>query len=276
MLFSIISDIHLGPLDRGFIKGVQRKLSNLSEELLEEYVNKMNTLVQPDFVINLGDVIEDISNKNIDIKNYKKGIKILQKLKMPLYHAIGNHDLRTLTEEDIKNILGYNELYYSFDYQDWTFIGLFSQIIGNHTVDITDIKTVIPQKQLKWLKNTLAKTNKKTIIFLHYSLADQDLKDNFWFERDKVNALVTNRKEVRKIITQSGKVKAVFNGHLHWNKQTIHNNIPYYTVQSLIENFNNDGLASKSYTLVTLNKNNLKVEVKGNDPAQYTHSWTDK
>lgn len=108
MQFSIISDTHIGPLDRGFNKGVQRKLSNLSEKLLQEYINQMNNVVKPDFVVNLGDIIEDISDKNIDITNYKNGIKMLQKLSMPIYHVIGNHDLRTLTEQDIENILGYD------------------------------------------------------------------------------------------------------------------------------------------------------------------------
>ncbi|MEA2056989.1 MAG: metallophosphoesterase [Patescibacteria group bacterium] len=273
MQFSIISDIHIGPLERGYIKGVQRKLSNLSEKLLKEYINKINNDVRPDFVVNMGDVIEDISDKKIDVANYKTGIKILSQLKMPIYHIVGNHDLRTMTEEDIKKILGYKQLYYSFNHKNWSFVILLVKLVGNHTVDITDIKTVIPQEQLKWLEKTLTTASNNTIILLHYSLADQDLKGNFWFEGEPKNALVGNRKEVRKILEASGKVKAVINGHLHWNNKTVHNKIPYFTVNSLIENFNNDGVPSNAYTLVTLNDDNIQVEVKGNDPASCTHSW---
>lgn len=42
MKFAIINDIHIGPLDCGYLRGVQRKLMSKSETLVKEFVEKMN------------------------------------------------------------------------------------------------------------------------------------------------------------------------------------------------------------------------------------------
>jgi hypothetical protein len=49
----------------------------------------------------------------------------------------------------------------------------------------------------------------------------------------------------------------------------VHNSIPYFTVTSLVENFNNDGIASKAHTVVNVNSSKIVVQVRGNDPAQF-------
>lgn len=264
MKFTIISDIHIGPLGYSDER-VLRKLTNHSEELLSEFVQRMNKEIHPQFVVQLGDVIEDDNPEN-DKTNFKKAIDGLSKLQCPVYNVVGNHDLVSQTEDDLLELFGRKKLYGSSDEGSYHLIFLFSD-------DRDDILPIISDEQREWLEADLKKTEKPTIVFIHHSLADQDLTGNFWFEGLPDRCLVGNRKEIRKILEESGKVVAVVNGHLHWNKMDVHNGIPYFNVQSLVEDVHGDGVPSSSYTIVNINDELITVDVVGNDPDKYKYHY---
>ena len=267
MKFAIINDIHFGTTG-GDYKGVQRKLISKSHQLVEQFIRKMNEVEKPSFVVNLGDTIEDVNDREKDIVELHNAIKILTGLKMPIYHLIGNHDVKTISEEDIAKILGYKKTYYSFDSGDYHFVALsFERDMDEHSPTYRIF--FMPREQLKWLKSDLLKTDKQTVVFGHHGLADDDMKGNFWFEDQPEQAVLGNNGEVRKILEDSGKVKAVFTAHQHWNRMFVHNGIPYFTVTSLVENFNNDGVASEAHTIVDLTDRKIVVNVQGKDPANY-------
>jgi hypothetical protein len=109
------------------------------------------------------------------------------------------------------------------------------------------------------------------VVFLHHGLADQDLTGNPWFEGRPEYCLVENRKEIRDILSESKKVIAVFNSHLHWDRQDFHDGIPYFTIQSLVENENDLGLASETHAVVNIVGDKVDVEVKGNYAKSFSH-----
>lgn len=275
MKFAIINDMHVGPKDAGFYKGVQRKLTHQADRLIQQFVEQMNAKEKPAFVVNLGDSIEDVNQREADIKEFKKSKNLLADLQMPVYTLIGNHDVRTLTHQDIAEMFGYAEMYYSFDVEDYHFVALSFVMTGNHTVELGDIFAEVPEDQLQWLQQDLELTSKPTVVFMHYGLAEDDMQGNFWFENAPEKGLLSNRVQVRKILEDSGKVKAVFTAHQHWNRMHEHAGIPYFTVTSLVENFNNDGIPAEAHTIVNLDKAGIKVEVKGNDPASYQFVFKD-
>ncbi len=274
MRFAIINDIHNGPADSGFANGAQRKLTYLAEPLVKEFIEKMNTETHPEFVINLGDFIEDVNNREIDLGYFKKTHELFSTLQSPLYALIGNHDVRTLSDEDMLNILGYEKLYYSFDAGDYHFVCLSFTMTGNHRENLLDIKAEILPEQLEWLTKDLEASNKPVVIFVHYGLAEDNMKGNFWFETAPHYALLENKNEVKAILEKSGKVKAVISGHQHWNRMKVENGIPYFVITSLIENFNNDGIAAEAHTIVDLDKEKIRVDVKGNDPATFEYRFS--
>jgi len=273
MKFAIFNDTHIGPITSGYKFGVQRKVMREGETLVKEFVRKMNEEDHPEFVVNLGDSIEDVNDKAKDIISYKKFLSLLSPLKYPLYHLIGNHDVRTLTQEEIASILRYEKMYYSFDRGGYHFIALSFEMTEDHTYDLTAISAQIPEKQIEWLKDELLMTDKPCIIFVHYGLADDDMKGNFWFEKDPYHAMLGNRKEIRKILEESGKVKAVISAHQHWNKMHVHNDVPYFTITSMIENTHNDGIASGANTIIELDFEKIIVNVRGNDPVKYVYKF---
>ena len=269
--FAIINDIHLGPADSGHYNGVQRKLVAQAERLVRKFVEEMNTKEKPAFVVNLGDTIEDVNNKETDLHYFKRAVELLSGLKMPLYSLVGNHDIRTLTQQEIAGMLGHERMYYSFDNGGFHFVVLSFEMTGDHTHNLGDISAVVPKNQMEWLERDLASTKNSTVVFVHYGLADDDMKGNFWFETMPSIATLDNRAEVRKVLETSGKVRAVITAHQHWNRMFVHNKIPYFTVTSLIENFNNDGVPAEAYTIVELSGNKIELDVKGNDPAHFIY-----
>jgi 3',5'-cyclic AMP phosphodiesterase CpdA len=274
MKFAIINDMHIGPKDSGFAKGVQRKLVEHSDRLVARFVKDMNETEHPEFVMCLGDFIEDINNREEDIKSFKKALDLLSDLKMPLHAIVGNHDVRTLTHAEIAEMLGIDAMFYSFDSGDFHFVCLSFEMTGNHTKDVVDIRAEVPPEQVKWLKEDLAKTDKPTVVFTHYGLAEDDMVGNFWFHGEIKHAAIGNREEIRQIFEDSGKVKAVIGAHQHWNRFNQHNGIAYYAVTALIENTKNDGVPAEAYTIVNLDKSKIDVEVRGNDPAHYTFEFS--
>jgi calcineurin-like phosphoesterase family protein len=223
----------------------------------------MNDNVKPEFVVVLGDLVEDDNEKN-DKNNIVYIVKLLKKLECPVHYVAGNHDLKNISEDDLVKLFNQKSLYYSFDSGNFNFIVLFSKATEEESILITD-------EQKIWLNDDLDKTNKKCILFVHHGLADQDLKGNPWFEGRPEFCLVANRKEIRSILERSNKVLAVFNGHLHWDREDMHSSIPYFTIQSLTENEEDKGIASEAYAIVSIINDKIDVEIKGNYSKNFSH-----
>lgn len=264
MKFVVINDIHVGA--ETLYKGVNRKLSRLSKRLLREFVAKVNSEIKPDFVANLGDLVGDIDRES-DINNMQYVVTELARLNCPIHHIVGNHEQRNLSEDDMKRILCYDNLYFSTDYNDIKFIYLHTEDSKERDKENSSIS--ISDKQLSWFENELNSTDKKVVVFSHHSFADQDVTNNFWFSGREQRCLVHNRKDVRNVIDRSAKVIACINAHLHWNNVTVHNNIPYITLQSLVENFNNDNVPSETFSVFELENDFIKLHVLGNDRFEF-------
>jgi 3',5'-cyclic AMP phosphodiesterase CpdA len=254
MKFAILTDIHLGP--EGVYNGTLRKVNKDAKKLLNEFIEEMNNNVKPEFVVILGDLIED-DDKATDIENINYIVKSLTKLNCPAHYAAGNHDLKKLSVEELANIFNQDKLYYSFDSNNLHFVVLFSKTFKDRASSIED-------EQKAWFQKDLDKTNKKCVVFVHHALSDQDLTGNPWFEGRPEHCLVGNRKEIRSIISASNKVIAVFNSHLHWDKKDVHDGIPHFTIQSLVENEDDKGIASEAHAVINIIDDKIDVEIKGN------------
>ncbi len=147
-------------------------------------------------------------------------------LGMPVYHALGNHDIFGLdlvksgakpTDPQWGKALfqektGRKDLYYSFDHGGWHFIVL-------DTVQITPDNSwhgLVDDVQMAWLASDLKKTGKTpTIILAHMPILcaiTQYTQGTTVATPDKL--IVANGKAVKELI-QPYNVKAVLQGHTH-------------------------------------------------------------
>lgn len=259
MKFVILTDIHLGP--ENYHNGILRKINKDAKLFLSNFVKEMNTIVRPQFVAVLGDLIQD-DNSEADEENIRYVVNSLEKLICPAYYIAGNHDLKNISEGKLAELFKQKRLNYSFNSSDLHFVVLFSKKISEGNIKIT-------KDQIDWLKKDLSDSRKKCIVFVHHGLADQNLKGNPWFEGKPGSCLIDNRKNIRSVLEKSGKVISVFNSHLHWDKKNIHHLIPYFTIQSLTENEADKGIPSEAYAVVNIVNNEVAVNIRGNYPKEF-------
>jgi 3',5'-cyclic-AMP phosphodiesterase len=266
LTLGIVTDLHFGPEAR--YEGKLRKLSHLAAALAREVVRLFNEQVHPDLLVNLGDDIEDESRES-DLVRYGDCQSILRTAHAPVVNVAGNHDLIHLNREDLNRFWGRTgPLYYSFDRGGWHFVVL-------HTIEIQDVEIRVPRPQLDWLRADLALAATPTIVLMHHSASNQTLDDSRWWPGRAHLALVKERAELRQMFEASNRVRAVFNGHLHWNHFDVIAGVPYVTLQSLIENVDDDapGRPAAALTTVHLSDRRIVVRVRGNDPARYQIEW---
>lgn len=263
LTLGIVSDLHFGPA--AYHEGKLRKLTHHAGDLARVVVRAMNDDIKPDLLVNLGDDIEDES-READLARYGECQAILRTAKAPLVNVAGNHDTINLTRDDLNRFWQREgNLHYSFDHDSgWHFTVL-------HTFERKDVDVRIPRAQLEWIAEDLRQTARPTIVLMHHSASEQDLDDSRWFLGHANIALVAERADLRKILEESGKVRAVFNGHLHRNHLDVIRGIPYVTMQSLIENLDDDapGRPAAAHAVVRLSSERMVVRVRGNDPARY-------
>jgi Icc protein len=270
LTIGFVTDLHFGPA--AYHDGKLRKLTHHAADLTRDVVRVMNDELRPDLLVNLGDDIEDES-READLARYTECQDILRTARAELVNVAGNHDMIHLTREDLSRIwhrdtLGHPPapapLFYALDRG-----GFHIAIL--HTIERKDVDVRIPHAQLEWLKEDLARTTLPVIVLMHHSASEQDLDDSFWFKGVPQLALVKEREELRQILEESGKVRVVFNGHVHRNHLDVIRGIPYVTIQSLIENLDEDapGRPAAAHALATITESRIVVRVHGNDPARY-------
>jgi 3',5'-cyclic AMP phosphodiesterase CpdA len=262
LTIGFVTDLHFGPA--AYHDGKLRKLTHHAAELTRSVVRAMNEALRPELLVNLGDDIED-EGREADLARYTECQEILRTAKAELVNVAGNHDTIHLTRDDLARAWRHEgPLFYSMDRAGWHLIVL-------HTHERKDLEVRIPHAQLEWLEADLARTSLPTIVFMHHSASEQDLSDSFWFRGLAHLALVKEREALRAILEKSGRVRAVFNGHVHRNHLDVIRGIPYVTVQSLIENLDEDapGRPAAAHAIATLTETRIVVRVHGNDPARY-------
>lgn len=255
--FAFVTDIHYG-FDRGNKKGAR------APALIDRFVRAANAH-KVDFAVDTGDRVT-YSNAAQDLSYLKKLKDQFNKLAMPKHSTDGNHDVTRLTREQNAEVLGVPVGSYSVDIQDHhvLFWSPNVKISGEDHLSVT-------ADDLRWLRDTLANTDRKCILFNHIPL------DNF--PQDNAKAIEHDNRpflsyypqgpEIREILEQSGKVELCMAGHRHRNRHREINNIHYITHQSLVQRYHNTERAHAAYSLVKIDKGRIQITGRGLGQPSY-------
>lgn len=258
----IFSDLHYAPQTP---TNAGSKLIKFALPILEKIIDKINNEIKPDVVINLGDLIEDFNDHDKDIESLKFVWKMFEKINPRFFSVIGNHDLRSMSSiKEVEQIMGYEHSTFSKDINGYHLIFLGTDV--NAHIGTTEggiLKTrILSEEDMEWIRNDLKNNNLPCLIFLHYGLAEDDMKGNKWFEEHPEHALLGNRKELKQILKKDKNVVAVFSGHQHWTKKLVEDNIEYYIIGSLTERNEQKEVPDGVYFEVELDGRTIKTVEK--------------
>jgi predicted MPP superfamily phosphohydrolase len=173
LIIGLIADAHSGQ-EYGFVR-------------LNSAVWSLRNYTNPDIVIDLGDLIESrFKYKNIKKKaaeaDFVKARNLISRY-FPTYHVIGNHEVLSLSKDNMQNLTG-RKNYFSFKVKGYNLIILDANYTKDgRIIDAAHDETFIyngmlPDKQLDWLDGQL-KNNDNNLIFIHHPPYELDNESDF-------------------------------------------------------------------------------------------------
>jgi predicted phosphodiesterase len=250
--FGMVADIHYADRD-----AQGSRFYGESSQKLAEFVAAMNK-EKVQFVIELGDFKDqDVQPDPARTLAYARKIEtVFAGFKGRRYHVLGNHDQDSLGKaEFLKQVVNSgttgSSSFYSFNANRIHFVILDANFRSDGkdyergNFDWTDAN--IPPYELEWLRKDLAVARDPSIVFIHQQL---DGEGAYY---------VKNAAAVRRILEESGRVLAVFQGHRHEGAYSFIQGIHYYTLKGLIEG---SGTENRSYALVGVDAG-LSILIKG-------------
>jgi len=207
-------------------------------------------------LIELGD-LKDVSNpvsECLTLEYIETIEKIFAKFNGPRYHVLGNHDMDCISKEQFLSHtentgIPKNKKFYSFEKNGLHFIVLDA----NYTSKGLDYKRVnfewsdtnIPQIEIDWLKKDLLSTKKAVIVYTHQLL-----------DGNNGPHVINNASIIRQMLKNSGKVLAVFQGHMHKGRYRKINKIHYYTLKAMVSG---EGKDNNSYAIIEIYDDHINI-----------------
>lgn len=231
----VLTDCHYADRDPAGARVYRESLGKVREA-----VDRFND-VGATLAVELGDFIDAAPDEQQEIGFLQAIEKEYARFRGQRHYVLGNHCVHTLTKQEFIDHCAMEEAHYSFDQGDFHFVVLDAcyrkdgVAYGRKNSNWTDAN--IPPAELKWLAADLKATQKPTLVFVHQRL---DVDNHYG---------VRNRAEVRKLLEDSKRVLAVFQGHNHVNDHKLLGGIHYCTLTAVVEG---RGKENNAYALVDL------------------------
>ncbi len=266
--FGVAADAQYGDCPSLGTRHYRASLKKLAECVREFNAGKV------DFAVHLGDFIEQ------DFTSFDSLLPIWNKLTMPNYHVLGNHDLSGVADE-YKNAvaakLGMKSRYYDFKVKGWRFVvldgndlsvgGVFpregnpryeeglamqKKVAAAGKPNAHSYNGGMGTKHVAWLKDKLQKAchaGEKVILFSHFPVFPPNLH-NLW-----------NDDQLLEVIESYECVVAYVNGHNHAGNYGQKDGVHYLTLKGMCETPDEN-----AYAIVEVYDDRLKVVGYAREP----------
>lgn len=217
----LVTDLHYADKPPAGTRHYRETLGKLAEAAGEFEKDR------PAFVVELGDLIDAADSVEAERRWLSRINREFAAISKDRHYVLGNHCVDTLTKEEFLGGVEQERSYYSFDRGGFHFIVLDAcfrsdgQPYGRKNSQWNDAN--IPTEEIEWLKADLGNTDQKAVVFVHQRL---DVSNNHG---------VKNGSEVRRVLEESQKVLAVFQGHSHQNDYHEIAGIHYCTLVAMVE-----------------------------------------
>ena len=255
MNIGLVTDLHYAdkpPAGSRYYRETLNKLAEAGEQFSKD---------APTFIVELGDFVDAADSVAAELGYLKRINTAFSSLCKNRHYVLGNHCVHTLTKQEFLDGVEQPKPHYGFDAGEYHFVVLDSCYrsdgtpYGRKNFEWTDPN--IPSTELEWLKDDLQQTSKQTIVFAHQRL---DVSNHYG---------VNNCAEVRRVLEESGKVLAVFQGHSHQNDYKDITGIHYCTLVAMVEG---SGPQNNGYTVMNLT-NDGTIRIQG-FRKQASYNWS--
>ena len=204
--------------------------SEYSQKVLKSAIDDINSQADISFVVFTGDNISSPNEESL-----RKFVKIVSKLKVPYYVAVGNHDVyksKGMSKVRYYEILRENNFFYmqrtpNYEFNKNGFVFLV----------VDGAKEVIPgavgyyrKDTLDWLDKTLSDNSKKSVVIVQHSRVE--------YPDGVQNRLKTHKtykvEDYQEVLDKHHNVLAVISGHFHVNGENMKNGVYHISSPSLI------------------------------------------
>ena len=176
-----------------------------------------------DLIVCLGDLTDTEDTTERAVANMKELAALFDSCSIPTVCVMGNHDAYVFEPEEFSALLGGYE---PLDFLDGDKTLLF--LSANHNPDGTPYhphafhwdQCYLPTEGLA---ERIADAPGDVYVFLHQNLDSACPTDHRPINADQVH----------RILADSGKVKAVYQGHFHWGQDTVKDGIHYVTLPAM-------------------------------------------
>lgn len=182
-----------------------------------------------DFAVNLGDSVQPAESVEAEYNQLASMKEEWEACPFPIYNAFGNHEFSQLSYEQIKTLFHTDCIYGAFEKNGIRFLIVdtcYRPDSVHYSEDNYDWRyAILPDEQVQWLKKQLA-VKKRTVILTHVPLFFDPAKDEYGIFQ------IQNHEEICQILTESGCVEAVFQGHVHTYSRSEYGGIPFINIPS--------------------------------------------
>ncbi len=175
-------------------------------------------LMQPEFVMSVGDLIEGSSDKDVNRKQWDEFDGYAKQFKMPFFYCPGNHDMQSLVKQEVW-VERLGRKYYHFAYKNCLFV-----VLNDMDFEADDPKDPpkvtrglrVGKRQREYVAAALKQypDAPHTFLFVHHPVwAQRDLTETGWIELEEV---------------LKGHQYTTFCGHVHRYQKFVRNGANYY------------------------------------------------
>jgi predicted phosphodiesterase len=231
----LITDLHYADKPPAGTRYYRETLEKLDEAARQFAADK------PAFVVELGDLIDAADSVETEQRWLNRIDGEFSAIAQDRHYVLGNHCVDMLTKEEFLGGVEREQSYYAFERGGFHFVVLDAcfrgdgQPYGRRNSHWTDAN--LPPAEIEWLAADLKATDKPAIVFVHQRL---DVSGDYG---------VKNAPEVRRVLENSGRVLAVFQGHSHENDYREINGIHYTVLRAMVEG---SGAGNSGYSLLSI------------------------
>lgn len=199
-------------------------------EIAMEYFKKNGA----DMIICLGDLVDDCRNYEDNVRSIEKITTLIRSYGIPFYCLMGNHDYQNFTREEFDRLTGGAYPPARLDVGNSTLLFLDCNYGDDGRVyevgKVDWIDTRLPEEQLAALKTNLADPAVKNACVFSHQNVENEVEEHH---------IVHNAADIRAVLSASGKVRAMLQGHYHPGHDTVIDGVKYHTVAAMCEGENN-------------------------------------